>query len=1202
MGVDMTRAHHAVLRSIATFLWIIFCLSTSVLAQRADRATISGVVTDAQGSAVPGATVTIRNEATGVETSLVTNAAGAYTSPLLVLGPYSVSVDLTGFKKAVTAGILLRGGDAVRHDVTLQVGQLTESVEVTGASPLQETRPDVSHTVDERYYKDLPIITAADVRLAEAALQIQPGYLPMKPNGDPMFRGSQFNSRINGGQRMGTENFFDGAAFGYAVGHQQSHESTPPVEAIKQMKVITTSYSAQYGHTSGGFIEYTSKTGTNSLHGSVYEYLADDAFNARGFFPAKTTPLRNDSFGFTLGGPVVIPKVYDGHNKTFFFTNFDYTRIRSSTLPGFGNTTPIDAFKNGDFSALLTGTQVGTDVLGRPILGGQIFNPATTRLIGAVPVRDPYAGNVIPANDPLRSQVAAKISALMVHPDRAGTAFNVAGNPAGDQTWELNARNILGRADHSFTPNFRMSHSFYWNRRPAIRNCGEVGGCTTQFNGELEPEKNDTYYGAGFYQRISTHHAHQQFDWIITNNLLNHATVAYDRWFMGGNSLSAGVGWPQKLWGANQGGILQQDAGPPIMTFGGNIPYTTVGQNWARFGFLVNNRWQFSDDITWVKGRHNLKAGFEYRYHQFPFRGWGGSGATGGQFNFNRLGTGGYDANGNSLSQTGDPFASFVLGQVQDSTQTIPVYPTFREGYTATWLNDEFKVSDNLTLTLGLRFDYQFARTEADNQYSTFDPNTPNPAAGNLPGALIFAGTGPGRSGQRKFEHPDNDAWGPRIGFAYRMGEKHAIRGGYGMYYAGVAFQDGTLPVTGFQANLLAPNLTNGREPAFYLDNGFPQDRVVRPPFIDPSFANGTNVPAIAPNGMTLPRFQNWSVTFQRQLSDNMMLDVSYIGNRGTRLVHHFQTQGVDANMNDPSVLGLGAAVLNANINSSVAQAAGIKPPYPGFNGNVAQALRKYPQYQAIQWRGVPEGRSQYHAMEVVLERRFSRGLQARVGYTYSKLHNNGAENSQPTSGDNATIQNPLDTLEWGLSADDTPHVLLTGFTWEIPGSGKWTSGPTKLLLAGWNVSGVLRYESGRPLNIVMANDLAGFLFNGQKRPNRVPGVDGVAPREGNFDPNSQNYFDRTAWADPGPLQFGNAPRRDDTVRSFPVYSEDLNLFKDFVLRAPQKLRFEAQFGNIFNRTLFCDPNINWSQASFGVISTQCNQPRSIQFALRYDF
>jgi hypothetical protein len=1193
----MTRIYLVVAAVVAAVL----CVSSPLFAQRADRAIISGVVTDPQGGAVPGATVTIHNEATGVDSVLVTNDAGAYNSPPLVLGRYSVTVDLAGFKKAVSAGILLEGGDAIRQDITLQVGAVNETVEVKSDTGLNVTQPDVSHTVNEKYYRDLPIVTAGDVRLAESVLLMQPGYLPMKPNGDPMFRGSQFNSRINGGQTMASENFFDGAAFGYASGHQQSQESTPPVEAVQEVKVITTSYSAQYGHTSGGFIEYTAKTGTNAIHGSGYGYFADDKFNAKGFFAVGKTPLSNNNYGIAIGGPVVIPKVYDGHSKTFFFTNYDYTRLRSGVLPGFGNTTPIDAFKAGNFGALLTSNQIGVDALGRPIYAGQIFNPASTRLVNGVPVRDPYPNNVIPANDALRSQVAAKIAALMVHPDRAGTAFNVAGNPAGDQTWELNARNILVRVDHGFTPNFRMSHSFYWNRRPSIRNCGEVAGCTTEFSGETNPEKNSSYYGNGFYQRISTHHAHQQFDWIVRNNLVNHSTVAWDRWFMGGNSLSAGVGWPQLLWGANQGGLLDNKAGPPVMTFGGNTPYNAVGQNWQQFGFEKNDRWQFSNDLTWVKARHTAKIGFEYRRHIFPNRGWGTS--TGGQFNFNRLGTGGYDASGNNLGSTGDPFASFLLGQVQDATQTIPVYPTFNEAYTAAWLNDEFKVNDKLTLTFGLRFDYQFARTERDDQYSTFDPNTPNPGAGGIPGALIFAGEGNNRSGRSKFETPKKDAWGPRVGFAYRLGDKNAIRGGYGIYYSGVAFSQFTgQPTLGFSSNLLAPNLTNGVSPAFYLDNGFPANRVVRPPFIDPTFANGTAPLAVSPDGLTLPRFQNWSVTFQRQLTDNMMLDVSYIGNRGSRLNHHFQTMGVDANQNDPRVLALGAAVLQSDIHSPLAVAAGIQSPYPTFQGNVAQALRKYPQYQTIVWRGVPTGKSQYHAVEFVLERRFSRGLQGRVGYTYSKLHNNGAESAQGDNGINDAVQNPADPLEWSLSADDTPHVFLTGFTWEIPGSAKWTSGASKALLAGWNVSGILRYESGRPFNITMSNDLGGFLFNSQKRPNRVAGADAVASRDGNFDPNHDNYFNKDAWADPGPLQFGNAVRRDGSVRGFPTMSEDINIFKVFPFQDQMKMRFEAMVGNLFNRTLFCDPNTNWSAGSFGTVNTQCNQPRSVQFALRFDF
>ena len=611
-----------------------FCLTSPIFAQRSDRGIISGIVTDTTGSAIAGADVKVRNESTAVETALVTNNAGAYTTPPLVLGTYTVTVDHAGFKKAVNTGIALQGAETIRTDVIMTVGAVTESVEVKAEAELNVTTPDISHVVDEKYYQDIPTITAADVRLAEAVLQIQPGYLPMKPNGDPMFRGSQFNSRINGGQAMATENFFDGAAFGYAVGHQQSQESAPPIESIQEVKVITTSYAAQYGHTSGGFIEYTSKPGTNTLHGSAYEFFANDALNARGFFdadcdatghctPRKKTPLKNNSFGFTLGGPVVIPHVYDGHSKTFFFTNFDWTRLRSGVLPGFGNTTPIDAFKQGDFSSW----------------PDQIYNPySTTVSAGGIPSRDPFvcdgAGNPITPNlaggpgtpgygiqvggtpcnklpTQLLSTVASRVSALMVHPDRAGFSNNVAGNPAGDQTWLLNARTIEFRVDHSFTPNFRMSESFYWGHRPSIRNCGEVAGCTTQFSGETSPEKNTSYYGNGFYQRITTHHTHTQFDWIIRPNLLNHTTIAWDRWFMGGNPLSAGAGWPQNTCGAGPRERTTQPAADSWTTRPGlpcsisratSATTRSVKYGWGKFGFETNNRWQFSDDLSWVKG------------------------------------------------------------------------------------------------------------------------------------------------------------------------------------------------------------------------------------------------------------------------------------------------------------------------------------------------------------------------------------------------------------------------------------------------------------------------------------------------------------------------------------------------------------------------------------------------------------------------
>ena len=465
----MSRSY-VLARPVLTALCLSVCLSSPLLAQRSDRAVISGVVTDAQGAALPGAAVTVKNEATGVENALQTNNAGAYTTNPLVLGPYSVSVNLTGFKKALASGIVLRAGDVIRHDVQLQIGEMAESVEVVGGEALDSTRPDVSHSVDEKYYRDLPIVTAADVKLAESVLLMQPGYLPMTPNGDPMFRGSQFNSRINGGQARATENFFDGGAFGYASGHQGSQESAPPVEAIQEVTVVTTTYSAQYGHTSGGFIEYTSKSGTNTFHASAYGNLAQDCLNTQGFFKLPKTPLDNKNWGATVGGPII-------KNKTFFFVNADWTRFRSGALRASATRRPSTPSRPATSRALL-GSQIGVDALGRPILQGQIFNPATTRTVNGVLVRDPYPGNVIPANDPLRSRVAANYAALMV--TRTGPAFRT--------TWPATRRAIRpGSWTHetSFSAwttasrrSSRRCFSGYYNNRPSVRNCGGAQGCT----------------------------------------------------------------------------------------------------------------------------------------------------------------------------------------------------------------------------------------------------------------------------------------------------------------------------------------------------------------------------------------------------------------------------------------------------------------------------------------------------------------------------------------------------------------------------------------------------------------------------------------------------------------------------------------------------------------------------------------------------
>src|SRR5712671_6341493 len=337
--------------SVGLFL-VLFVLVTfsgsTVYAQQADRAVITGIVTDSSGAPVPDAKVTITSQDTGSKTIVGTNSAGNYSTPPLTLGTYTLEVEKDGFKLASSHGIVVTGAQTYRQDVQLQLGSVTQSVTVEGgAEQLNTENATVSHTIGETYYRDLPAVMGSDIRLAESLLQLQPGFVPMQPNGDAIFRGSQFTSRINGGQTMATENWFDGAAFGYAGGHQGTQESAVPYPSVQEMTVVENTFSAQYGHTSGGFITYATKSGTDRLHGNVYNFLTTDKLDAANFFLRKRLPLTQDNWGAAVGGPV--PKITWG-GKTFWFVNVDGLDYHSTVNTGFVNTLPTPLQRQGDFS------------------------------------------------------------------------------------------------------------------------------------------------------------------------------------------------------------------------------------------------------------------------------------------------------------------------------------------------------------------------------------------------------------------------------------------------------------------------------------------------------------------------------------------------------------------------------------------------------------------------------------------------------------------------------------------------------------------------------------------------------------------------------------------------------------------------------------------------------------------------------------
>ena len=943
-----------------------------------------------------------------------------------------------------------------------------------------------------------------------------------------------------------------------------------------------------------GIFASSAKPGTNEFHGALYHLFGNDSLNARGFFGAKGK-FRSNNLGAYVGGPIV-------KNKTFFMYQYDRIALRAGPQSGFAGSTPADAFRRGDFQRLFSGRQVAVDALGRTVHAGQVFDPASTRTVGGVPVRDAFPDNRVPASHPLRSRVAAQVIPLMARPDRSGLEFNVQGLVQGDQVWSLNAPSHFFRLDHSFTEKFRTGFALSRTSHPAVRNCGGVGGCRVSSDPVTEPELNRDYYGTGVYEDITTHHVRQRFDWVASPNWLNQTTVGYDEFHVTGHSISAGVGWPERLWGSTGNGLIEADAGPPAMSFTGNTRYSPLGNEWARSGFRANHQYHVANTMTWLGRRHTVKLGGEYRLHKYPFRGWANNVA--GRFNFHRMHTGGFDAAGNNLVDTGDPFASFLLGQVNSTHFEIPDLPTMVENFVSWSVIDEYRITDRFTLTFGLRFDYQTAIRERDDNMSTFDPSMPNPGADGRFGAMIFAGRGPQRTGTRTLDAPPVDAFGPRVGFAYRLDERTVMRGGYGIYYSRVPHaRFAAVNTLGFRIYSTVVDQSNGQRAAYFLDEGVPRRRIARPPAIDPTVGNDVSTVAVTRDRGTLPRIQDWSWSVQRRVTRTAVVDLSYAGNRGSRLIADRRVLGPAANANFPQVLERGSSVLASRAGSGVARGAGVPSPYGSFRGSVAQALRPFPHVLDIGYLNVPAGNSFYHALKTQVEKRFSDGAFFRASYAWSKLTGMGAGTIRPSDGLGFGPQDPTNTQarERGLSADDVPHRVLAAFTHAVPVFGERRNGLAAKVLGGWTVSGAVRVESGTPVNIVMANDLEQFLFNGQKRPNILSNRVRIDHR-GSFDAATDSFFDRSAFADPGPLRFGTASRTMDFARGFANVAEDLALFKDAWVTSKFKVRFETQLANVFNRVVFCEPNRNWSASSFGRAFAQCNSPRTVQFGLRLDF
>jgi hypothetical protein len=471
-------------------------------------------------------------------------------------------------------------------------------------------------------------------------------------------------------------------------------------------------------------------------------------------------------------------------------------------------------------------------------------------------------------------------------------------------------------------------------------------------------------------------------------------------------------------------------------------------------------------------------------------------------------------------------------------------------------------------------------------------------------GALAFAGlNGHGNT----FEDLQADTYGPRFGFAYRMNDKTVVRGGYGIYYAPVTMNGFQANSNyGFSTNPSVTDLTNGRQAVFSLDSGFPQSAVQLPPQISPTLENGTSVLYMNPKGVTLPRFQNWTFSIQRQITNSLMVDAAYVANHGTRLISPSNMS--DLNQNNPGILQqYPLSELSAQIGTPAAN--GFPSPYPGFTGTVAQALRPYPQFLSIPQFNGANGTSNYQSLQLTANKRFSEGLQLTAGYVWSKLINNGAESGLNSGfGGSAPISTFLPTK--AVSIDNVPNVATFTFYYSLPfGPGrKWLNGGgvSNWILGGWQVAGNLRYENGRPLGIYIgANQYSGVLFNTGELPDRVPNVGGyLNTNNSNFDIVNSRYMSSSVFTTPASGSLGNEGRLDPVLRGWANYNESISLFKDFpVYKERVSWRLGANSANLFNRHQWCDPDTNLSDgANFGSVGGQCNLPRAVQIYTKITF
>jgi hypothetical protein len=1166
------------LMCLMALLAVVLCLSVTLSAQES-RGTISGKVLDANQASVPGAPVKITNTAMGVTVSLQTNEAGLFQALYLLPGTYRISVEASGFKRYIRDGVILRVNDNIEIDVALEIGNVGESVTVSADAPaLETTSGSLGQVVDSRRVAELPIPHGDPFKLIGLAAGVS---FSRDQRLDRPFEPTHIvGYSIDGTRANRSDVTIDGVpSTSTANAGEVTASFVPPQDLVQEFKVQTATFDAQFGNTEGGVTNISIKSGTNSLHGTAYFTKMPPGLFANDFFANKAGQARPDftytRWGGTIGGPVWIPKLYNGRNRTFFMYGLEGIPEARPRNNGTFNI-PTEKMRNGDFSDLLAANA-----------GYQIYNPFTARRDGSRIRRDPFPGNIIPAN--LINPIARKfVDTYLPKPTSTGNADGTGNFAQPDLVENIKYLSNTIRIDHVINDKHRIFGRGSWYNRDSDYN--------------------------NYYRNIATGNTFLfksrqgalDHVWTVTPTMVLNTRYGYNRFIRGTDSNPGNIGFDLSSLGfpAYFNGLIPDD----IRRF----PRFDINQyqGTAVGGELrPTDTHAFNSTMNQALGAHSLKYGVEFRSYRETDKFFGNNQT--GQFTFGANWTRGPLDNTAIPSDLGFSFASFLLGLPTAGSISLPADYAEQSTTTGLFVHDDWKVNRKLTLNLGIRYELEGALTERYNKsVKGFDFSTSQtieaavkanllktPVQGVDPnqffvrGGLTFAGVGGLSRGL--YEVPKKNFM-PRLGFAYKLNDKTVVRGGYGIFFGFLGQRRSDVNQIGFSATVPL-NVS--------LDNGLTFLETLNNPF--ETYKNGLPTPQGATEGIRTflgqgisffnqnpnsPYNQRWELSLQRELPSGYVVDVAYVGNRGT----HAE---ITRNINALPLQYLSTSPTRDNTTNSYLGAlvanpfAGQMPASSGaaFRSSTiarSQLLRPFPQFGDINTTS-NDGYSWYHSLQSNVNKRFSQGYTLGVSYTWSKF-------MEAVSYLNAADPRPTEVIS---DFDRTHRLTLNGIL-EMPfGKGRRLlsnlNPVASRIVSGWQISGIYQYQSGAPINF------GNIFFTGNFDDIDLSGDQQSTDRWFNT---AAGFV--TASAAQPVSNVRTFPLRLSNVRTDAINNVDLSVIKKTEIWEGKNLEFRAEFINAFNHVLLPAPNTNVTQASFGQIiaSNQANYARRIQMTLRFVF